>query len=87
MARQRRRGSFCVIIVAKVVKQCTWWFVGDVGDVHEFGNFGDVGGVGDVGDIGELDEDEVLANEDLYDGAASTVLIIRNTIDFTKALH
>ena len=72
MARQRRRGSFCVIIVAKVVKQCTWWFVGDVGD---------------VGDIGELDEDEVLANEDLYDGAASTVLIIRNKIDLTKALH
>ena len=70
MARQRRRGSFCVIIVAKVVKQCTWWFVGDVGD---------------VGDIGELDEDEVLANEDLYDGAASTVLIIRNRIDFNKS--
>ena len=61
-----------MIIVAKVVKQCTWWFVGDVGD---------------VGDIGELDEDEVLANEDLYDGAASTVLIIRNKIDLTKALH
>ena len=80
-----------MIIVAKVVKQCTWWFVGDVGDVHEFGNFGDVGGVsdvgavGDVGDIGELDEDEVLANEDLYDGAASTVLIIRNRIDFNKS--
>ena len=47
MARQRQRGSFCVIIVAEVVKQSNWWFVDDVGDVDDIGVVGEVGEVVD----------------------------------------
>ena len=36
-----------MIILAKVVKQCTWWFVDDVGDVDDIGVVGDVGEVVD----------------------------------------
>ena len=55
MARQRQRGSFCVIIVAKVVKQCTWWFVDDVDDVADVD---DIGVVGDVGEVVDNDGED-----------------------------
>ena len=76
-----------MIIVAKVVKQSNWWFVDDVGDVD------DIGVVGEVGEVVDNDgEDGTSASLKMRIfmmvlPAPSTMLIIRNKIDLTKALH